>query len=89
MVSFDESYSFDDESDNDGSESGSAGTCTFPFFYDESVSRVEDSVGCVDESVGRICGMWSGVLFPIVIESIGDVVLMVVLVRIGVKSNGG
>ena len=40
FLSSDESDSLGDESDDDGSESGSAGMCTFPFCY-------EDSVGCV------------------------------------------
>ena len=34
LVSFDESDFFNDESDNDGSDSGSAGTGVFPFRFD-------------------------------------------------------
>ena len=55
-MSFDKLYSFDYESDDDGSISGSPGTCAFPFCYDESV-------GSVGESVGRVCGVGSGVFF--------------------------
>ena len=55
-MSFRGLYSFDDESDDDGSISGSPSTCTFPFFSDESV-------GSVGESVGRVCGVGSGVFF--------------------------
>ena len=57
FLSFDESDSFDDESNNDGSDSGSAGTRASPFCFDYSVGRVGDSVGCVEESVGRVSGM--------------------------------
>ena len=49
LLSFDESDFFDYGSGNDGSGSGSPGTCTFPFF---SVI----SVGCVS-------GVGSGVFF--------------------------
>ena len=40
FLSSDESDSLDDESDDDGSESGSASMCTFHFFYEDSVGRV-------------------------------------------------
>ena len=49
LLSLDESDFLDDESDNDGSDSGSSGMCAFPF-------RFGDSVGCVS-------GVGSGVLF--------------------------
>ena len=38
---------FDDESDGDGSDSGSAGTCAFPFRFDNYVGPVLESVGHV------------------------------------------
>ena len=44
----------DDESDNDGSDSRSSGTCTLIFQFDESVGCVRDSVGPVEDSVGRV-----------------------------------
>ena len=88
MLSFDESDFLDDDSDNAGSESGSAGTCAFPFDFDESVGFVGDSVGHVDDSVGCVCGVGSGVFFSSGIESIGDVVLLVVFVPKGVESKG-
>ena len=80
MVSFDESDPFDDDSDNDGSDSGSTGTCAFLFRFDESVD-------CVGESVGRVSGVGSGFFVPTGIKSIGDVVLLVLFVRKGVKSK--
>ena len=72
----------DDESDNDGYDPGSAGTCAFHL-------RFEESVGCVDDSVGRVHGVGSGVFVPKGIESIGDVVPLVVSIPIGVESKGG
>ena len=89
MLSFYELYFLDDESDNDGSDSGSAGTCAFPFCFDGSVGRVGDSVGRVDESFGCVSNMGSVVFFLTRIESIGDVVLLVVFVPKGFKSKGG
>ena len=71
-----------DESDDDGSVCESPGKCSFPCFYDESVGSVGESVGCV-------LGVGSVVSVPTVIESIGEVVLLVVFVPIGVKSKGG
>ena len=55
-----------DESDNDGSRSGSPGTCTFPF--------------CSGNYIGCVSGVGSGVFVPIGIESIDDVFLLVVFV---------
>ena len=66
---------FDDESDNDGSGSGSFGTCTFPF--------------CSGDYVGHFSGVGSGVFFMTEIESIGDVVLLVMLVPKGFDSKIG
>ena len=63
----------DDESDDDGSTSRSAGTCTFPFCFEESVDHVDDSVGCVR-------GVESRVFLPKGNESIGDVVPLVAFV---------
>ena len=73
---------FDNESDDDGSGSGSPGTCTFPFFSDESVSRV-------GKYVGHVCGVGSGIFVLTGIESIGDVVPLVVFVLKGFESKGG
>ena len=89
MLSSDELDSIDDESDNYGSDSGSSGTCAFPFHFEYYVGRVDNSVGCVYESVGRVCGVGFGVFVPIGIDSIGDVVMLVGFVPIGVYSKGG
>ena len=56
LVSFDELDLFDDKSDNDGSRSGSPGTCDFPFCSDESV-------GSVGESFSRFRGMRPDIFF--------------------------
>ena len=82
MLSFDKLDFFDDDSDNDGSDSGSAGTCTFPFQFDESVSRVGESFGCVS-------GVGSGIFVTTGIDSIGDVVPLVVFVPKGVEYKSG
>ena len=66
FLSFDGLDLFDDESDNDGSRSGSPGTCNFPFFS--------------GNSVGRVSGVCSDIFVLIGIESIGDVFLLVVFV---------
>ena len=79
----------DDESDDDGSDSRSAGTCAFPFRFEESVGHVDDSVGNVDGSFCRVCVVGFGVFVPILIKSMGDIVLLVVLLTIGVESKGG
>ena len=47
MLSFDEPDLLYDVSDHDESDSGSSGTCAFPFHFDESVGRVGDSAGHV------------------------------------------
>ena len=68
-------FFFDDEPDNDGSGSGSYGTCAFTF--------------CSGNSVGRGIGVGSGVFVLTGIESIGDFVLLVMFVPIGVESKVG
>ena len=85
----DESDSLNDDSGNDGSDSRSAGTCAFPFRFEESVCRVDDSVGRIDDSVGRVRGVDSGVFVLIGIESIGEVIPLVVFITILVDSKGG
>ena len=60
LLSFDELDLFDDESDGDEYDSGSTGTCTLPFRFDETISCVGDSAGRVDESIGRVSGIGSG-----------------------------
>ena len=75
MLSFDKVYLFDDESDNDGSGSRSPGTCDFPF--------------CSEEYVGRVIGVGSGDFVLTGIESIGDIVPLVVFVPRGVEFKGG
>ena len=82
LVSFEELDSFNYESDNDGSDSGSAGTCNFTFCFDESVGRV-----C--ESVGRVCGVGSIVFVLTGIKSIGGVVQLVVFVPKVFEFKGG
>ena len=61
LLSFEKLDFFDDESDIDGSGSGSPGMWPLKFFSDESI-------GSVGESVGRVCGVGSGVFVPIGIE---------------------
>ena len=82
MLSFDKLDLFDDESDSDGSGSGSPGTCAFPFCSGKYV-------GSVGKSVGGVSGVGSGVFVPTGIESIDDVVMLVVFVPRGVESKGG
>ena len=65
----------DDDSDDDGSDSGFACTRAFLFCFGESVFCVDDSVGCGG-------GMGYGIFVPIGIESIGDIVPLVVFVPI-------
>ena len=64
---------FFDESDNDGSEFGSPGKY----------------VGSVDESVGSVSGVGSGDFVTTGIESLGEVVLLVVFVPRRVDSKVG
>ena len=75
LLSFDKLDLFNDESDDDGSGSGSPGTCVFPF--------------CSGKYVGGVSGVGSIIFVPTGIESIGDVVPLVVLVLRGVESKGG
>ena len=49
---------------------------------------MNNSVGRVDNFFGRVRGVGSGYFVPIAIESLGDVVLLVVFVPIGVNSKG-
>ena len=76
MISFNKLDLFDDESDDDGSGSGSPGKCDFPFCSDESD-------GSVGESIGRVRGVGSGILVLTGMKSIGDVVLLFVFLPIG------
>ena len=89
MLSFDEKDLLVHESDNDGSDSGSADMYPFPFHFDESVDSVGDSVGRVDEYVGCVSGVGSVVIVPTGNESIGAIVPLVVFVSKGVKYKGG
>ena len=75
FLSLYESDSLDDESDNNGSDSGSSGTCNLPCLFD-------DSVDCV-------IGLGSGIFVPIGVRSKCDVVTFVVFVPIVVESKGG
>ena len=54
-----------DECENDGSDSGSAGTCTFHF-------RFEESIGLVDNYAGRVRGVRSVSFVTIEIYSINE-----------------
>ena len=74
FLSLEESDSLGDESENDGCEPGSAGTCTFPF--------------CFYDSIGRVSGVGSVVFFPIGVDSNFDVVPLVEFIPIGVESKG-
>ena len=75
-------FFFVDESDDDGSGSGSSGTCALPFCSDESVGSVGKSIICVH-------GVGSGVFVATGIDSIGEVVPLFVFVPREVKSKGG
>ena len=74
-MSLEESYFLDDESDNDGSDSGSSGTFNFPF--------------CFYDSVGHVSGLGYGGFVPIGVKSKCDVVRFFVFVPIGVESKCG
>ena len=82
FLSFYRLYIFDDESDNNRSGFGSAGMCDFPFCSDESVGNVGKSIGCVG-GVASIVFVLTG------IESIGDVVPLVVFIPNGIDSKVG
>ena len=74
LLFFNELYLFDDESDDDGSESGSPGTCKFSF--------------CSGNFVGRFNGVGSGVFVTTGIESIGGIVPFIVFVTKSVDFKG-
>ena len=88
MLSVYESDYLYDKSDDYGFYSGSAGTCSFPFRFEDSAGPVDDSIGRVGDSFGRVCGVGSGFFVLMGIKSIGDVVPLVVYVPIGVESKG-
>ena len=88
MVPFEELDLLEDEYDDEGSYSGSTVTCAFHFCFDEYFGCVRDYVGCVDDSVGCVSGVGYDVSPLTGIESIGDVVLLVIFVQKGVKSKG-
>ena len=58
MLSSDELYLLDDESDNDGSDSGFISRCDLNFFFEDSFDPVYKPVGRVDDSFGRICSVF-------------------------------
>ena len=80
MLSYNESDFLHDESDYDGSDSGSASMCDFTFRFDESADRI-------GKSVGRARGVGSGVFVPIGIKSIGEVFPLVMFATKGVNSK--
>ena len=82
LLSSDESDSLYDKYENDGSDSGSAGTCAFTFHF-------EDFIGCVDDSVGCVCGVDYRFFVPVGFEFYCDIVTLVMFVPIGVNSKGG
>ena len=59
LLSSEESDYLNDESDDDGYDSGSSGTCDFTLSF--------------DESIGRVSGLGSGVFFSIGVKSKCDV----------------
>ena len=87
LVSSYKSDSLNDESDNDGYGSGSAGMFSFPFRFEKIIGCVDDSVGHVGDFVGSVCVVESGFFVPTGIESVSDFFLLFVFVPIGVKSN--
>ena len=64
----------DDESDNDGSDSGSSGAFSFPLRF--------------DNSVGRVISLGYGIFVTIGVESKCDFFAFVMFVSIGVESKG-
>ena len=82
LVTFDELDLFSHYSDTDGS--GSVSPCTFAFPFSSG-----NSVGSSSQSVGSVSGVGFGGFFPTGIESLGDVVILVLFVLIGVESKGG
>ena len=75
-MSSDESYSLNDESDDDGSDSGSSSTYYFPDFS-----------LCFDYSVVCFSGLGSGVFVATGVQSKCDIFAFVVFVTIGVESR--
>ena len=71
-LSFEKLYIFDVDSDHDGSGSGYPDTWAFPFSL---------------KSVGSVSGVGSGNLPPIVIESLGDAVLLFVFFCVFTKRS--
>ena len=65
LLSVDKSGSLNNDSDNDGSDSGSTGTCASTFNFEDYVVCVENSVGRVDDSVGCFRVMGCGVFVSI------------------------
>ena len=63
--------------------------CAIFFCFEESVGRVDNSVGHVDEFDGRIRGVEYGIFVPKGINSIGVIVLLFVYLTIVEKSKGG
>ena len=59
LLSSEKSYSPDDYSENDGSDSRSSGTCSFSLRF--------------DYPVGRVSGLGSGVFVPTGVESKYDI----------------
>ena len=68
LLSSDESDLIDDESDKNGSESRSSGTCSFPFRF--------------DDPVGHVSGLGYSVFVPTGVESKCDVFAFVVFISI-------
>ena len=72
FLSSDKLESLDDESDNDGSYSGSSRTCAFPLRF--------------GDSVGRFSGVGYGVFIPIGVDSNCEMFTFFVFITIGVDS---
>ena len=77
LLSSDESDPINDESDDDGSDSGSSGTYYFPNFL------------VVYGSVGSVNGLGSGIFAPTGVESKCLIFVFIVFVPTGVKSKSG
>ena len=78
LLSSDKSGSLDDESGDDGSDSGSSGTYYFRTFS-----------FCFEDSVGSFSSLGSGVFAPIGFEPEGDIFVFDVFVPIGVEYTVG
>ena len=75
LMSSDKSDSLDDESDNDGSDSGSSSRCYFPLNFENSVDRVS--------------GLGSGIFVPTGVESKCGIFTVIVFIPIGFESKVG